>query len=63
MIASVLAGTLPAEIVLRWHRFRQDPPYFFSRVAFNASQILLSGWVAIIVFQLLGGSSAPVQYS
>jgi putative nucleotidyltransferase with HDIG domain len=59
MIACVLAGTLPAEIVLRWHRFRQDPPYFFSRVAFNAGQFLLSGWVAIIVFQLLGGHPPP----
>jgi hypothetical protein len=47
MIASVLGGTLPAEIVLRWYRFRQDPSYFFSRVAFNTSQILLSSWVAI----------------
>jgi hypothetical protein len=28
MIASVLGGTLPAEIVLRWYRFRQDPVVF-----------------------------------
>jgi hypothetical protein len=46
MIASVLGGTLPAEIVLRWHRLRQEPSYFFSRVAFNTSQILLSCWAA-----------------
>jgi putative nucleotidyltransferase with HDIG domain len=59
MIASVLGGTLPAEIVLRWHRFRQDPSYFFSRVAFNTSQILLSSWAAIIVLQLLGGHPPP----
>jgi hypothetical protein len=59
MIASVLGGTLPAEIVLRWYRFRQDPSYFFSRVAFNASQILLSSWAAIIVLQLLGGHPPP----
>jgi hypothetical protein len=59
MIASVLGGTLPAEIVLRWYRFRQDPSYFFSRVAFNTSQILLSSWAAIIVLQLLGGHPPP----
>lgn len=59
MIASVLGGTLPAEIVLRWHRFRQDPSYFFSRVAFNTSQILLSCWVAILILQVLGNHSPP----
>ncbi len=59
MIASVLGGTLPAEIVLRWHRFRQDPSYFFSRVAFNTSQILLSSWAAILILQLLGGHPPP----
>jgi putative nucleotidyltransferase with HDIG domain len=59
MIASVLGGTLPAEIVLRWYRFRQDPSYFFSRVAFNTSQMLLSSWVAILIFQLFGGHPPP----
>jgi putative nucleotidyltransferase with HDIG domain len=59
MIASVLGGTLPAEIVLRWHRLRQDPSYFFSRVAFNTSQILLSCWVAILILQVLGNHSPP----
>jgi putative nucleotidyltransferase with HDIG domain len=59
MIASVLGGTLPAEIVLRWHRLRQDPSYFFSRVAFNTSQMLLSSWVAISIFQLFGGHPPP----
>ncbi len=59
MIAIVLGGTLPAEIVLRWHRFRQDPSYFFSRVAFNTSQILLSSWAAAIIFQAFGGHPPP----
>jgi putative nucleotidyltransferase with HDIG domain len=59
MIASVLGGTLPAEIVLRWHRLRQEPSYFFSRVAFNTSQILLSCWAASIIFQAFGGHPPP----
>jgi putative nucleotidyltransferase with HDIG domain len=59
MITSILGGTLPAEIVLRWHRLRQDPSYFFSRVAFNTSQILLSSWAASIIFQAFGGHSPP----
>jgi putative nucleotidyltransferase with HDIG domain len=59
MIWSILLGALSAEIVLRWHRLQQDPPYFFSRVAFNTSQILLSGSVATAIFQLLGGYSPP----
>jgi putative nucleotidyltransferase with HDIG domain len=59
MILVILLGTFPAEIILRWHRLRQDPSYFFSRVAFNTSQILLSGWAAILIFQLLGGHPPP----
>ena len=59
MIWSIVLGTLPAEIVLRWHRLRQDPLFFFSRVAFNTAQMLLSGWAAIIVFQLLKAHVPP----
>lgn len=59
MIWSVLLGSLPAEIILRWHRLRQDPPYFFSRVAFNTGQLLLSSWAAILIFQLWGGHPPP----
>ncbi len=59
MTWSILLGTLPAEIILRWHRLRQDPSYFFSRVAFNTSQLLLNGWIAILIFQLLGGHPPP----
>lgn len=59
MIWSILLGALSAEIVLRWHRLRQDPSYFFSRVAFNTSQLLLNGWVTIGIFHLLGGHPPP----
>ncbi len=59
MFWSILLGALPAEIVLRWHRLQQDHSYFFSRVAFNTSQILLNGWVATTIFQMLGGHPPP----
>jgi putative nucleotidyltransferase with HDIG domain len=59
MIWSILLGTLSAEIVLRWHRLQKDPSYFFSRVAFNTSQFLISGWVAIGILRLLGEHHPP----
>ncbi len=61
MLWSVLLGTLFAEIVLRWYRLREDPLYFFSRVAFNTSQIVLSSWAAVLIFQAFGGHSPPYK--
>lgn len=59
MVWSTLLGTLPAEIILRWQYWKGSPVTFISRVAFNVSQILLSGWAAILIFQLLGGHLPP----
>ncbi len=59
MIWSILLGTLPAEIVLRWHYLPGSSIAFFSRIGFNTGQLLLNSWVAIGIFQLLGGHPPP----
>lgn len=59
IIWSTLLGTLPAEIILRWQYLKDGYAAFISHVAFNTSQILLSGWAAILIFQLLGGFPPP----
>lgn len=59
IIWAILFGTLPAEIVLRSHYLPKRPFDFFARVAFNTSQTLLCGWLAIETFKLLGGHPPP----
>jgi len=59
MMWSTVLGTLPAEIILRWRYLKDGAATFISRVAFNTSQILLSGWAAILIFQRLDGHAPP----
>lgn len=59
MVWSTLLGTLPAEIILRWRYLKDGATTFISRVAFNTSQIVLSSWAAILIFQLFGGHLPP----
>ncbi len=59
MIWSTLLGTISSEVILRWHHLRENTTDFLYRVSFNTGQIILSGWAAILIFQLLGGHPPP----
>lgn len=59
MTWSTLFGTILSEVALRWHHLRENAASFFYRVAFNTSQVLLSGWAAIVIFQVFGGHPPP----
>ncbi len=61
LIWTILLGTLSSEVVLRSHYLPKSFFDFFSRVGFNVSQLLLSSWIAIEVFKLMGGHSPPYQ--
>jgi len=58
-ILTVLAGSLAAEILLRWSKLRQGPARFLTYVGFNLAQLVLSVTAAGLVFRFAGGTPPP----
>jgi len=58
-ILTVLAGSLAAEILLRWSKRRQSLAKFFTYVGFNLAQLVVSVTVAGLVLQAAGGTPPP----
>jgi len=58
-ILTVLTGSLAAEILLRWSKLRQGVGKFFTYVAFNLAQLVVSVTAAGLVLQAAGGTPPP----
>lgn len=56
----ILLGSLPAEIIIRWNRIRQNGfANFLLFIFFNVGQLAISVWIASWVFIQLGGATPP----